>query len=171
MSTDTIDETQEMGTKPEAAHQWLHRLVGEWATESEMHMGPDQPMMKSTGSEVVHMFGDLWAFADGKTQMPDDSGMEYKVALGYDVSFKEYRGCWFATMSSHLWKYVGTLSQDGKTMTLNCVGPNMTKDGETSNYRDVIEIIDADNRTMTSYGEDENGEWQQFMKVSYRRRA
>ncbi|MBA3726682.1 MAG: DUF1579 family protein [Armatimonadetes bacterium] len=53
-------------------------------------------------------------------------------ALGYDVSFKEYRGCWFADMSSHLWKQVGKLSDDGKTMTLTCDGPHMTKDGETA---------------------------------------
>ena len=101
--------------------------------------------------------------------MPDGDTMEYRSALGYDVSFKEYRGCWFASVSSHLWKYTGELSADGRKMTLNCVGPNMFKDGETANYRDVIEIIDDNHRTLTSFGEDENGEWQQFMKASYTR--
>lgn len=54
-------------------------------------------------------------------------------------------------------------------MTLNCTGPHMEKDGETANYRDVIEIIDENHRTLTSFGEDENGEWQQFMKAQYTR--
>ena len=96
--------------------------------------------------------------------------MTYYVALGYDVSFKEYRGCWFASVSSHLWKKVGKLSADGRVMTLNCQGPNMEKDGETANYRDEIELLDRDHLTVTSYGEDENGEWQEHMKSSYTRR-
>jgi len=158
-----------MGTKPIKEHEWLQKLVGEWRTETEMSMGPDQPKQKSTGTETVRNLGGLWAFGEGKAQMPDGSGMEYKVALGYDVSFKEYRGCWFASMSSHLWKSTGDLSADGKTMTLNCKGPHMEKDGETANYRDVIEIIDDNHRTMTSSGQDDNGNWQQFMKVQYTR--
>ena len=99
--------------------------------------------------------------------MPDGAPMTYYSALGYDVSFKEYRGCWFASVSSHLWKQSGGLSADGKVLTLNCVGPNMTKDGETANYRFVIEIVDENHRTMTEYGQDDNGEWQEFIKAHY----
>lgn len=168
MSTET-QEPVEMATKPVQEHQWLQQLVGEWRTVTEMSMGPDQPTLTSEGSESVKSLGGLWAFVEGKSQMPDGTGMEYYVTLGYDVSFKEYRGCWFASVSSHLWKYVGELSADGKVMTLNCVGPNMTKDGETANYRDVLEIIDENHRTLTSYGQDDNGEWQQFMKASHTR--
>lgn len=72
-------------------------------------------------------------------------------------------------MSSHLWKYVGSLSEDGKMMTLNCEGPSMTKDGETALYRDIIELIDTNHRRMKSYFQDENGEWQQMMTVNYTR--
>ena len=169
MSTTDTQEQQEMGTKPVQEHEWLQQLVGKWNTESEFQMGPGGPTMKSTGTETVTSLGGLWAFGEGSTHMPDGNGMEYKVALGYDVSFKEYRGCWFASMSSHVWKYTGELSADGKKMTLNCVGPNMEKDGETANYRDVIDIIDANHRTLTSYGQDELGNWNQFMKVTYTR--
>ncbi len=175
MSTQTMEqqaaqEIAEMGTKPVPEHQWLQKLVGEWRVETTMTMGPGQPEQESKGSESVKSIGGLWAFAEGKAQMPDGMPMTYYSTLGYDVSFKEYRGCWFADMSSHLWKQVGTLSADGRTMTLDCVGPHMTKDGETANYRDVIEVLDADHRTMTSYGQDEeSGEWHQFMKAHYTR--
>ena len=101
--------------------------------------------------------------------MPDGAPMSSYSALGYDVSPKEYRGCWFASMSSYLWKYVGELSADGTVMTLICVGPSMTKDGETANYRDVITILDDNHRTLTSYGQDENGQWQEFIKANYTR--
>jgi len=156
-----------MGTKPVKEHEWLQKLVGEWRVETEMTMGPDKQIFH--GNESVKSLGGLWAFSEGKTKMPDGSTMEMYSTLGYDVSFKEYRGCWFASMSSHLWKQTGTLSPDGKVMTLDCVGPDMVKDGETGNYRDVIEIIDQNHRTLTSYGQSETGDWDQFMKSTYTR--
>lgn len=168
MSTET-QEMPEMGTKPIAEHAWLQQLVGEWKVETEMYMGPGQPPMSSAGTESCKSVGGLWAFAEGKGKMPDGSGFDMYWTLGYDVSFKEYRGCWFGSMSSHLWKYVGTLSADGKTMTLDCEGPDMVHDGKTAPYRDVLEIVDANHRTLTSYGKDENGEWQRFMKASFTR--
>jgi hypothetical protein len=165
------NETQEMemGTKPVEQHKWLQNLVGEWNTEAEMTT-PEGETMTSTGTESVKDLGGLWAFAEGKGEMPNGASMEYKSAIGWDVSFNEYRGCWFASMSSHLWKYTGTLSDDGKKLTLDCVGPHMMKDGETANYRDVHELIDENTRTMTSFGQDDDGNWQQFMLVRYSRR-
>ncbi len=158
----------EMSTKPVHEHDWLNKLVGEWRVETEFNM-PDGTTAKASGSETVQNLGGLWALGEGKGQMPDGSEIDYRVGLGYDVSFKEYRGFWLASVSSHLWKYVGELSADGKKMTLNCVGPHMEKDGETANYRDVIEIIDDNHRTLSSFGEDENGNWTQFMKATYTR--
>lgn len=169
MSEEAKSENAEMmGTKPVAEHAWLNNLVGEWKVTTEMVMGPDQPVQTSEGTESVTSFGGLWAYGEGKGSMPDGSVMEYKSAIGYDVSFKQYRGCWFATMSSHLWKYEGEMSEDGKKLTLNCVGPDMEKDGETANYRDVHELVDENTRTMTSFAETPDG-WQQFMTATYTR--
>lgn len=117
----------------------------------------------------MRSLGGLWAVGEGKGTMPDGTPTTTITALGYDVSFKEYRGCFLASMSSHLWKYVGELSADEKTMTLNCDGPSMTEDGKTVPYRDIIEIIDSNTRTLTSTGQDEKGEWQEFMKATYTR--
>lgn len=156
-------------TKPVKEHEWLNKLVGEWNVESDMMM-PDGSKATGKGTETVTNLGGLWAFGVGKATMPDGNPMEYRSGIGYDVSFKQYRGFWLANVSSHLWKYEGELSADGKKLTLNCVGPDMMVDGQTANYRDVIEIIDENHRTLTSFGEQENGEWVQFMKASYTRR-
>ena len=168
MSAET-QEAVEMGTKPIREHEWLQQLVGEWRLENEMTMAPDQPKIRSEGRESVKDLGGLWAFAQGEVKMPNGAPMTYYAALGYDVSFKEYRGCWFASVSSHLWVQSGQLSADGKVLTLNCVGPSMTKDGETANYRYVMEIIDQDHRTMTYLGQDDNGAWQENIKSHYTR--
>lgn len=167
--SETTQEPMEMGTKPIAEHAWLQKLVGEWTVESEMIMGPDKPPMTATGRDTTTSLGGLWALSEGTSTMPDGSTMDYRSGLGFDVSFKAYKGFWIASMSSHLWKYDGELSEDGRKMTLNCIGPSMEKDGETANYRDVIDIIDEDHRTLTSYGETAPGEWQQFMKATYTR--
>ena len=166
MTTET-QEPVEMGTKPAKEHEWLQNLVGEWRVETDMMMGPGQPTAHIEGTETVKSLAGLWAFSEAKINLPGAAPMELYKTLGYDVSFKEYRGCWFASMSSHLWTQAGTLSADGKVMTLDCVGPSMTKDGET-NYREVIEIIDENRRTLTAYDAD-NGEWEQYLKSTYTR--
>jgi len=157
----------EMGTKPSKEHEWLQKLVGEWRIESEMHMEPGGPAMKTQGTASVKSLGGLWAFSENNDTMPDGTPTKSYFALGYDVSFKEYRGCMIASMSSHLWKYTGTLSVDGKTMTLDCEGPDMVIDGKTAMYRDVIELVDEKHRTLTSYGQNEKGEWEEYMKADY----
>lgn len=156
-------------TKAVAEHEWLKQLVGDWTVESEMWMAPGAEPERGSGREKVRSVGGLWAFGEGRATMHDGHEFEYYSMLGFDVSFKEYRGAWFASESSHLWKYIGEMSADKRVLTLNCEGPDMFRDGETANYRDVIEIVDADHRTLSSYGQDENGNWQQFMKSSYTR--
>jgi hypothetical protein len=168
MDTQT-QEPETMATKPVAEHQWLQQLIGEWRIESEMMMGPDKPKLKGEGKESTKSLGGLWAYGEGTMTTPDGSSMNYYTALGFDVTFKEYRGSWIADASSHLWRYTGELSADGKKMTLACEGPDMMKDSGTANYRDVIEIIDANNRTLTSYGQDDKGDWHEFMKAHYTR--
>jgi hypothetical protein len=168
MSTTETQEQMEMGTKPVAEHAWLTNLVGTWKTESAMTM-PDGGTTTGKGTETQSLLGGLWVLGEGGGEMPDGSKMHYRTGLGYDVSFKGYRGFWLADMSSHLWKYEGELSADGKVMTLNCVGPDMMVDGKTANYRDVITIIDKDHRKLESFGQQEDGSWVQFMTVNYTR--
>lgn len=171
MSTQTQEQKQSdemMGTKPIKEHEWLQKLIGEWKTEAEMSMGPGNEKGKSRGTESVRSLGGLFSYHHGKGAAPNGDPFEIFVALGYDVTFKEYRACYVMNMSSHIWNYKGKLSNDGKTLTLDCVGPSMTSDG-TANYRDVIEIQDDNHRTLTSYWEDENGKYQEMMKVRYTR--
>lgn len=164
---DTNQEFPEMVTKPLPEHEWLKNLLGEWRIESEMTMEPGGPAFTSKGTASVKDLNGLWAFSTNTETMPNGDKMESYFALGYDVSFKEYRGCLVMSASSHLWKYTGTLSDDGKTMTLDCEGPSMTEDNKTALYRDIIELIDKDHRTYTSYAQDDKGEWQKFAHSDY----
>lgn len=161
------DGAIEFGTKPLPEHEWLNNLVGEWKIVSEMDMGNEVEL--SHGTESVTSMGGLFAYSEGKGTMSNGEEMVYRGALGYDVSFKEFRYVWIANVSSHIWNYKCSLSEDRKTLTMDCEGPHMERDGETANYRDVITIVDENHRTYTSSGQDEEGNWHQFMKSEYSR--
>jgi hypothetical protein len=169
--TDQPDYSEMQPTAAAPEHAWLKNLVGSWKTEATMMMGPEVPAVNGTGTEVCMMFGDLWVLGEGTATMSDGSSMESKNGLGFDVSFREYRTFWIATGSSHLWKGTGTLSADGKTMVIDCVGPDMFVDGKTANYRDTIQLIDENHRTLTSSSENPDGSWTEFMVTQYTRIA
>src|SRR5579864_3290251 len=92
MSTQTKEQTQteEMGTKPLKEHEWLKQLVGEWKAESEMNM-PDGSKTTAKGTDSVKSLGGLFSFHHAQLTMADGGKIEVYAALGYDVTFKEYR--------------------------------------------------------------------------------
>lgn len=170
MSNETT-ETTEMGpTKAAPEHAWLHKLVGTFTTTSVMNMGPDQPEATATGEETYSMWGDLWVLGEGTSTMSDGHTMKILNGVGFDVTFNEYRGFYMMDVSSHLWKSTGELSEDGKKITLTCEGPNMMGEG-TMMYRDVIELIDDNSRTLTSYGQMPDGSWEKFSQSNYTRKT
>jgi hypothetical protein len=60
-----------MEAAPHDEHFWLQKLVGEWTVEMECVMGPDQPPMKSTGTEVSRSLGGMWTVGEGSGETPD----------------------------------------------------------------------------------------------------
>ena len=165
----STEEHDTMATSALPEHVWLDKFVGEWRIKTVMMMGADDVDSMPEGREVVTKLGDLWVVGEGSSPTPDGSAMEYKISFGYDVSFKHYTMVWIGNISSHAWLSKGSVSNDGKTMTLISIGPDMVKDGETAEYREVITMEDENNRFQASYGKDENGEWVQFMKAHYTR--
>lgn len=57
-------------SEPRQEHQWLQRMVGEWVSEGEGVMGPDQPPMTWTGTESVRSIGGFWILAEGHGDPP-----------------------------------------------------------------------------------------------------
>lgn len=163
------DETMKPA-EPQKEHHWLQRLVGEWTYESEAMMGPDQPPMKSSGTESVRSLGGLWTLAEGQWQMPDCSPFTSVMTLGFDPEKQRFMGTWVGSMMARLWIYDGELDADGRKLSLYSEGPSMSGDGTMAKYRDAIEADDGgDHRIMTSEYQGEDGGWHKFMTVHYRR--
>jgi hypothetical protein len=158
-----------MQAEPQAEHQWLTQMVGEWAGEFTCNMGPDQPPMKSTSVEMVRSLGGLWTVAEADGTMPDGGTMKSLMTLGYDPTQQRFVGTFVASMMTHMWVYNGTLDAAKKVLTLDTIGPNFSGDGMVK-YQDILEIIDADHRTLKSQLIGPDGKWMQFMSGTYTRK-
>ena len=160
-----------MFAKPQKEHDWLNQLVGEWTSEMDCAMGPDQPRSKSKGRETVRSLGALWTLCEGEGEMPDGSTGKTLLTLGFDPAKGRFVGSWIGSMMTHLWIYDGALDESGKVLTLESSGPNVMGDGAIIPYRDVITMVGPDHRMLTSYTPDGNGGWTEFMTAHYRRTA
>jgi hypothetical protein len=163
MSTQTEQQGMPFA-QPEEDHRWLEQLVGKWAYEGE---ATDQSG-KATGTETVRSLGGLWFVAEGLGDMGDGAQAQTMMTLGYNPESGRYLGTWVGSMMTHLWVYDGELDAAKRVLTLNCEGPSMSGDGTMVPYRDVIEVIDSDHRTLKAYVK-ENGDWRHFMTTHYYR--
>lgn len=158
-----------MKTEPQAEHQWLQKLLGNWTYENEASMGPGQPLIKSTGTETFRTLGGLWFLGEGKGEMPDGNPAIMLMSLGYDPKKKRFVGSWIGSMMTHLWIYDGELDASRKVLTLNSEGPSFTSEGKMAKYQDIIEFKSDDHRTLTSRVLGDDGQWNAFMTAHYRR--
>lgn len=130
-------------------------------------MGPDQPLMKTTGRETVRSLGGLWTVGEGS----GEPGCESIMTLGYDPQTKRFVGTFIAAAMTHLWPYNGSLDASGSRLILDSEGPSFAGDGKMVKYQDIIEFLSEDHRTLSSQFLGPDGNWVPFMKADYRRRT
>lgn len=150
--------------KPQAEHDWLHRLVGDWAYAVEATVGPDQPPMTETGTESVRSLGGLWTVGEWKSA--DSTSL---MTLGFDPAAGKFVGTFASSMTTYLWTYSGTLNDAKTVLTLDAVGPSFTGDGTMASYQDVIEFLPDGRRTLSSRIKQPDGTWIHFMTATYTR--
>ena len=156
--------------EPQAEHEWLQKLVGEWTFETEPMKGPDGVEAKHKGIDRVRPLGRYWVIGEGEGDMPGGGTAELRMTLGYDVPKKRFVGTWIGSMMPHLWVYDGELDASRMILTLNADGPSMAGDGSMSKYQDIIEFRSDDHRLLRSQVLQKDGTWNHFMTAHYRRK-
>jgi len=157
--------------KPQKEHEWLQQLVGDWTFEHECPAGPDQPPIKSEGTESYRSLGGLWFLGEGKGSVPGGGTSDSLFTLGYDPAKKCFVGSFICSVMSNLWVYEnGALDASGKKLVLEAEGPSFVAEGKTAKYKDSIEFKSADHRTLTSQYQGDDGHWHEFMVANYWRR-
>ena len=170
-STPTVDSTVPAGftVEPQKQHRWLKRFLGEWTYESEMPAQGGQPAHKVTGIERVRAIGDLWVVGESNGEMPGAGPATSVITLGYDPDRKRFVGTWIGSMMTHMWVYDGELDPAERVLTLTSQGPSMSGDGTMSTYQDVVEFKNDNHRVLTARVRNNNGTWQEFMTMEFRR--
>ena len=131
--------------------------------------GPDQPPVKHTGTETVRSLG-VWVLCEGLMPEPTGSPMRTVMTLGYDPAKKKFVGTFIGSMMTNLWVYEGELDASDKRLVLDAVGPSFADPARTTNYKDTIEIVSPDHRTLSSQFQADDGTWHHFMTAHYRRK-
>ena len=155
--------------QPQKEHQWLEKFAGEWVTESEAIMGPDQPPVTCKGTMSSRMLGGFWVINElrGDYQGTIVTGIQ---TIGYDPARKKYVGTWVDSMMNHMWKYEGDVDKSGKKLVLEAEGPNLMAEGKMTKFREAYEIKSADHIIVTSSMLGEDGKWITFMTGNMRRK-
>lgn len=159
-----------MHAEPQAEHQWLEQLVGEWDTEMEASMGPGQPPTRHAGTEAVRSLA-VWVLCEGTSDGGGGGPHRTLMTLGYDPAKKKFVGTFVGSMMTNLWVYEGELDAARRVLTLDAEGPSFADPTKTAKYKDAIELVSPDHRVMTSRFQAEDGTWHHFMTAHYRRKA
>lgn len=159
-----------MHAEPQKEHQWLHKFVGEWTYETVAEMKPGEPPSTFTGSERVRSIGGLWVQGEGQGEMPGGGAATMVITLGYDPRRGRYVGTWLGSMMTHLWVYEGSVDAAGRVLTLDTEGPSMSDPAKLTRYQDVFEFRGDDQRVLTARVLGDDGQWQQIMTTTYRRK-
>lgn len=165
----TLSIAQDVPSGPEPEHKWLEQFAGEWTTQTEALMGPDQPPVKSDGTMSSRMIGGIWVTNEMKSEFMGipTTGLQ---TIGYDPKKQKYVGTWVDSMMNHMWQYEGSVDSSGKKLTLDTEGPSFSEKGKTTMYRDAYEFISKDEILATSSMLGDNGKWVQFMSGTIKRR-
>jgi hypothetical protein len=155
--------------KPGKEHEWLNRLIGDWAYEVEAACNPGEPPAKFGGTERVRPVGGLWIIAEGQGEMPGGGTAQMILTLGFDPDKRRFVGTWVGSMMTTLWVYQGSLDESGKRLTLETTGPSHGEPGKTANYREMIELTGDTSRTFTSTVQASDGTWSTMMTARYQR--
>jgi hypothetical protein len=161
------DEIPQM-PEPQKEHQWLQQLAGEWECDVECFL-PEQPVMKSKGTESVRSVGGFWVLAENRGEF-QGAPFHGILTLGYDAEGKKYVGTWVDSMSGHLWTYEGSVDAAGRALTLEAEGPCCMTPGKDAKFREVLEVKDKDHKTFRSAVQGEDGKWIPMMSIEYRRK-
>jgi hypothetical protein len=149
--------------------EWLHQLVGEWEWESDAPVEAGKESQDHRGSETVRSLGGIWIISEGRGNAPDGTPSTTIMTLGYSPGRNKFVGTFVASSMTDLWIYEGFIDRDSNALVLDTEGPSFADMSKRTRYKDIIRIIDENNRTMTSLYQGESGTFDEFMTLRYRR--
>ncbi len=153
---------------PGEQHKKLTNLAGSWTTQTKEWMEHNKPPVESTGStEIVSLLDGRFLQQDFTGQMMGKPYTGISIA-GYDNLLKRYVTTWMSSMGTGIFMMEGTVSVDGKTITLR--GKHPEPGGGYMTHRAIWTIVDNNNQKFDMYGAHHGGKEWKMMEMTYTRK-
>ena len=156
-----------MLAQPQDEHRWLEQLLGRWDMHHDCVM-PDGSSSVTNGKIDCRSLGGMWVLVEYSGESPEGKPWSSVMTLGFDPAKDCYVGSFVGSMMSNIWNYTGKRAAGEDRLVLDTVGPAFDGSG-TCNYRDTIEIVDANAWRLISAMQNEDGSWTQFMNGTHSR--
>jgi Protein of unknown function (DUF1579) len=150
---------------------WVQQLVGEWTYEFKTADDSDHPGATASGTESVRSVGDHFVIMDNAGAAGDGTTSRSVTLIGYEALRDRFSGAVAGTAVPSLFVYDGDLIEGGQALVLETEGPAMTEGRETDRYRDVFYIVDSNHRSTAAEVLGPDGEWREFMRTEFTRKA
>lgn len=160
-------DTQTSTNSPQ--HEWLLQLVGDWEASTEAITEPGGEPSRWQSSEHVRAIGNLWIVAEGSIT-DEDQPFASMQTIGFDPEQGAFVSSWVDSIQTRMVTYQGNLDDEKRVLTFEAEWPSIGDPSKQTRYRDQLELIDLDHKRMTSSVLGDDGEWQTYMTVDYRRK-
>jgi hypothetical protein len=150
-------------------HAFFDAMVGEWVVDTEAIPGPGEEPVRGESREVARLLGDHWLVSEGSATMPDGRLYESIWVLGWDPTLEQVVGSWVVSIQTRKWDFTGSFDRSGRVLTLETEGPFMGDPSTLTRFREILEVVDEDHRTLRSLILIPDGDWFEFARAEYRR--
>lgn len=154
-------------------HKYLAKFEGEWDVATKFYMEPGAPAMENKLScSTKLIMGGRYLVEKVTGNLDMGTGpipFEGVSTTGYDNHKKVYFSTWIDNMGTGIMHDSGTMSADGKTITLEGKAYNPAV-GEELPTKNVSTLIDANTRKFEMWGPGPDGKMFKTAEMTYTRR-
>ncbi len=158
---------RKLGT-PGGPHKMLAKLTGKWTTRTKAWMAPDQPPTEGKGSCEQKMILDGHYLQQEYTGEMMGSPFTGINVLGYDNHAKKYVSTWIDSMSTGIYHFEGTASDDGMTITQKCSYDDPVRG--PMEWRSVTRIVNDDTLEYEMFVTPKGGKEERMMEMTVARK-
>jgi hypothetical protein len=154
---------------PGEPHRLLAKMVGSWTTKSKGWVEPDKAPIESTGTcEQTMLLGGRYLQQEYTGEMMGSVFQGINI-IGYDNHTGKYVSVWMDSMSTGIYCFEGTPSEDGRTITQETSYDDPIRGPMT--WRSVTRIVDDNTMEYVMYMIPKGGKEEKAMEMTVARKG
>jgi hypothetical protein len=164
VTAEDMKACEEAGT-PGPMHEWMAKCSGTYQGKVKMWMTPEAPVQEATCTTTITLVYGKFLRVESKGDM---MGMPFEGTgvYGYDNVSKKFQSVWFDNMGTGMVTGTGSLSTDGKVLTLN-EKFNCPIQKKEIPMREVQTYHDDGSMTLEMFSQDKSGKEFRTMEITY----